>query len=71
MKISERIDRTIDIARTTAELVVDDSSVTARIKIVLRLTPRPRVIIELISQEVSMTRQPRLEPRTEYKQDIT
>ena len=46
MKPSERIDSPIVLARTSAELLLDDDSVTARVKIVLRLVPRPRVIIE-------------------------
>ena len=46
MKLAERIDRSIVLERTTAELLLDDNSVTARTKIVLRLSPRPRVVIE-------------------------
>ena len=46
MKSSELIDRPIVLEKTTVELLLDDNSVTARAKIVLRLTPRPRVIIE-------------------------
>ena len=46
VKPAERIDRSIVLARTTAELLLDDNSVTARAKIVLRLSPRPRVVIE-------------------------
>ena len=46
MKPSKRIDRPIVLARTTAELLLDDKSEMARAKMVLRLSPRPRVIIE-------------------------
>ena len=46
MKLAERVDRSIVLARTTIELLLGDSPVTARAKVVLRLSPRPRVVIE-------------------------
>ncbi len=46
MKLAERIDRSIVLTRTDIEILLDDSPVAARAKIVLRLSPRPRVVIE-------------------------
>ena len=46
MKPAERVDRSIVLARTTIELLLDDTPVAARAKVVLRLSPRPRVVIE-------------------------
>ncbi len=46
MKIADRINKNIVLARTDVELLLDDDSVTARAKVVLRLTPHPRVVIE-------------------------
>lgn len=46
VKLGDRIDRHIVLARTTIEILLDDSSVTARAKVVQRLSPRPRVVIE-------------------------
>ena len=46
MKSGGRIDKPIVLTRTVIEILLDDSSVTARAKVVLRLSPRPRVVIE-------------------------
>ena len=46
VKLGDRIDRHIVLARTTIAILLDDSSVTARAKVVQRLSPRPRVVIE-------------------------
>ena len=46
MKLAERIDRSIVLTRTDIAILLDDSPVAARAKIVLRLSPRPRVVIE-------------------------
>lgn len=46
MKPSERIDRPIDLTRTTIRILLDDGAVTARAKIALRLSPRARIVIE-------------------------
>ena len=46
MKLSERIDRPIVLTTTTITLVLDDGPVAARAKMVLRLSPRPRLVIE-------------------------
>ena len=46
MKTAERVDRPIILARTSIQILLEEKSVTARAKIVLRLSPRPRVVIE-------------------------
>ena len=46
VKPGERIDRPIVLARSNIELLLENESVTARARVVLRLLPRPRVVVE-------------------------
>ena len=45
MKPSERINRTYELKRTTAELLLDSGPVQAPITVNLELSPRPRLIL--------------------------
>ena len=46
VKLSERIDKPIVLKRTTIDILLDDGPVPARAKVVMRLSPRPRTVIE-------------------------
>ena len=46
MKLSERIDRPIIIKRTSVKLLLDIGDVEVPATVKLRLSPKPRVVIE-------------------------
>ena len=46
MKLSERINRPVVIRRTTAKLLLDIGEVEVPVTVKLRLSPKPRVVIE-------------------------